>query len=155
MTDQASSNSLPIGFLLGRASRVMVLRIERVLHEHGHPIGIEHWIVLQQLSEGHLRSQSALIELLGRDKTAVARLLARMEEEGWIRREADAKDRRNKCIAITEKGRGLRDSVEPILKEVNRDVEEKLSPERLKASKALLEELFQQLKCELEHSSPL
>jgi MarR family transcriptional regulator for hemolysin len=154
MGEQEAGENAPLGFLLGRAARVMAIRIDRTLQEKGYAARLEHWVVLQQLTEGEMKGQGSFVELLGRDKTAVTRLMVQMEEEGWIRRHTDPKDRRNKCIGITENGLALHQELAPLIERIDRDVEEQLPPERLRGSKQLLEELFQRLKGELEHSEP-
>lgn len=153
MAQKEQITNAQLGFLLGRASRVMALRVDRAFHDEGYPIHLEHWIVLHNLSEERVHSQRALIELLGRDKTAVTRLLTQMEENDWIERQMDPEDRRSKRLSITRKGKALRDEIEPVITRVNRMVEQELPPGRLNESKTLLEEVFQILKNELEQPS--
>jgi DNA-binding MarR family transcriptional regulator len=54
-------------------------------------------------------TQSELADLLEVEKATLGRLLDRLEHKGWIRREADAADRRLRRVFLT-------DEVEPALK---------------------------------------
>lgn len=49
------------------------------------------------------------------DRAATARALQQLEEEGFVVREEDPKDRRRKRVRATEKARGLSDDVVAIL----------------------------------------
>ncbi len=55
-------------------------------------------------------SQSGLCEHTGMDKGAVARLAARLEEKGYLRRESDPRDGRIKRLIPLEPARAVRET---------------------------------------------
>ncbi|WP_019142808.1 MarR family winged helix-turn-helix transcriptional regulator [Noviherbaspirillum massiliense] len=61
--------------------------------------------VLSYLDRNPNISQAQLADLLGVTPIASARLLDRMEAGGWIARTADARDRRVRRLAMTDKAR--------------------------------------------------
>jgi DNA-binding MarR family transcriptional regulator len=65
--------------------------------------------VLTHLFRNDGITQSELADILEVEKPTLGRLLDRLEAKGWVRREADASDRRVKRLYLTEE-------VEPIMK---------------------------------------
>jgi len=58
------------------------------------------------------RKQQELADIIGIDKAAVTRALARLEQNGYVRRVADEYDRRVTRVYLTPKGRKLRPTLE-------------------------------------------
>ena len=91
---------------LGRS----LLAIEApILDAHG--ISMWAYIVLSRLSDQPLRGQAVLAEAIGADKTRLIDILDDLQDRGLIRREPDPADRRARLLALTAKGRRLRDQV--------------------------------------------
>jgi len=91
---------------LGRA----LLAIETpILETHG--VSMWAYIVLSRLSDRPLRGQAVLAEAIGADKTRLIDVLDDLQSRGLIRREPDPADRRARLLALTAKGRRLRDRV--------------------------------------------
>ena len=67
------------------------------------------WWVLNHLFRNNGMNQSDIADLLEIERATLGRLLDRREVKGWVRREADAGDRRAKRVFLT-------DEVEPALK---------------------------------------
>jgi len=65
--------------------------------------------VLNHLFRNDGMTQSDIADLLQVEKATLGRLLDRLEAKGWVRREADATDRRVKRVYLTEE-------VEPALR---------------------------------------
>jgi DNA-binding MarR family transcriptional regulator len=58
------------------------------------------------------RRQQELADLVGTDKAATTRALARLEKNGYIRRIPDPEDGRATRVQLTDKGRQLRPTLE-------------------------------------------
>ena len=43
------------------------------------------------------------------DKAQLARMLAQLQEQGWLDREPDARDRRVRCLSLSPQGQALFD----------------------------------------------
>jgi MarR family transcriptional regulator, transcriptional regulator for hemolysin len=95
------------GFILGDVARLMRTTFDRRVKALG--LTRSQWWVLNHLFRNDGVTQSELAEILEVRKATLGRLLDRMEQKGWIRRENHAGDRRAKRVFLT-------DEVEPALK---------------------------------------
>ena len=89
----------------------MVVRLSRALIEMERPIlaqhGVSMWgyIVLTALRAEPMRTQAALAEAVGADKTRIITVLDDLQDAGLISREPDPADRRVRLLALTAAGR--------------------------------------------------
>lgn len=95
------------GFLLNDVARLMRTTFDRRVKRLG--FTRSQWWVLNHLFRNDGVTQSELADILEVEKATLGRLLDRMEQKGWIRREGDAGDRRAKRVFLTEE-------VEPAIK---------------------------------------
>ncbi|MET7333600.1 MarR family transcriptional regulator [Nonomuraea sp. NPDC005650] len=80
-----------------------------VLAAHG--VSMWGYTVLGALDDGSVRTQAALAEAIGADKTRIIGTLDKLQTAGLITREPDPRDRRARILAITDEGREVRRSV--------------------------------------------
>ena len=113
------------GFILHDVSRLLRTTFDRRVKALG--FTRSQWWVLTHLFRNDGVTQSELADILEVKKATLGRLLDRMEQKGWIRREGHAGDRRAKRVFLTEE-------VEPAIKtmraaaaEVRRDALSRLS----------------------------
>ncbi|MEU4550008.1 MarR family winged helix-turn-helix transcriptional regulator [Nonomuraea dietziae] len=78
----------------------------RVLEEHD--ISMWGYVVLSALDDSPIRTQAALAEAIGADKTRIISTLDRLQAAGLISREPDPEDRRARLLSITQDGRSAR-----------------------------------------------
>jgi DNA-binding MarR family transcriptional regulator len=95
------------GFILNDVARLMRTTFDRRVKTLG--LTRSQWWVLNHLFRNDGATQSELADILEVEKATLGRLLDRMEQKGWIRRENHAEDRRAKRVFLT-------DEVEPALK---------------------------------------
>ena len=95
------------GFVLNDVARLLRTIFDRRVKSLG--LTRSQWWVLQYVFRNHGATQSELAEVLEIEKATLGRLLDRLVDKGWLRREADAGDRRAKRIYLTEE-------VEPAMK---------------------------------------
>ncbi|MBK8018189.1 MAG: MarR family transcriptional regulator [Betaproteobacteria bacterium] len=95
------------GFILNDVARLMRTTFDRRVRSLG--LTRSQWWVLNHLFRNDGTTQSELADILEIEKPTLGRLLDRLEQKGWIRREADSADRRAKRIFLTEE-------VEPAMK---------------------------------------
>ncbi len=88
---------------LGRALTAAELP---VLRRHG--LTMWGYVVLLALREEPVRTQAALAEAIGADKTRIIGVLDELQRDGLIRREPDPADRRARLLAITASGKTRR-----------------------------------------------
>ncbi|MFI9597621.1 MarR family winged helix-turn-helix transcriptional regulator [Nonomuraea sp. NPDC052265] len=80
-----------------------------VLAAHG--ISMWGYAVLTALADTAVRTQAALAEAIGADKTRIISTLDRLQDAGLITRDPDPRDRRARILAITAEGALLHRSV--------------------------------------------
>lgn len=95
------------GFILNDVARLMRTRFDRRVRSLG--FTRSQWWVLNHLFRYHGATQSELADVLEIEKATLGRLLDRMEQKRWVRRDADAADRRVRRVYLTEE-------VEPLIK---------------------------------------
>lgn len=94
-----------LGPLLQDASRKLWSRFEH--RTAGHGLSAAQWRLLGQLLREGPTTQSALAALLDVEPISVSRLIDRMEQGGWLRREPHPDDRRARIVQATEKARAI------------------------------------------------
>ena len=95
------------GFILNDVARLMRTTFDRRVKALG--LTRSQWWVLNHLFRNDGVTQSALADILEVEKATLGRLLDRMEQKGWVRREGHSVDRRAKRVFLTEE-------VEPAIK---------------------------------------
>ena len=95
------------GFILNDVARLMRTTFDRRVKALG--LTRSQWWVLNHLFRNDGVTQSELADILEVEKATLGRLLDRMEQKGWVRREGHSVDRRAKRVFLTEE-------VEPAIK---------------------------------------
>lgn len=119
MSTQGSPEIMTVGrmlFVMSRAlkKRIIGLADIKITHEQ---VGLLFALSLQ--SEEVIQNDMA--EVMGKDKSAILRIVDSLEEKELVRRVSDQKDRRKNYLIITKKGDRV---IELCLKTVNDFMEE-------------------------------
>ena len=91
-------------------ARKTVAAEQPVLAAHG--LSMWGYIVLSALDRSPIRTQAALAEAIGADKTRIIPTLDELQEQGHIERIPDPDDRRARLLEITESGRSIKYAVQ-------------------------------------------
>jgi DNA-binding MarR family transcriptional regulator len=81
-----------------------------ILEAHG--VTMWGYVVLLALDRSPMRTQAALAEAIGADKTRIIATLDDLQNSGFIERTPDPDDRRVRLLAITESGRAVKDAAQ-------------------------------------------
>lgn len=92
-----------LGPLLQDASRKLWTRFEH--RTAGHGLSAAQWRLLGLLLRNGPSTQTALAAQLEVEPISVSRLIDRMEQGGWLRREPHPDDRRARIVQATDKAR--------------------------------------------------
>jgi DNA-binding MarR family transcriptional regulator len=92
--------------MLARLTRQAAAAERPVLAAHG--LSMWGYIVLSALDSSPIRTQAALAEAIGADKTRIISTLDELQEHGYIERVPDPDDRRARLLAITKAGRSIK-----------------------------------------------
>src|SRR4051794_30296908 len=96
--------------MLAPLVRDMMAAEQPILDAHG--VTMWGYVVLLALDRASMRTQAALAEAIGADKTRIIRTLDELQEAGHIERRPDPDDRRVRLLAITDSGRAVKDAVQ-------------------------------------------
>jgi DNA-binding MarR family transcriptional regulator len=81
-----------------------------VLESHG--LSMWGYSVLLALDRSAIRTQAALAEAIGADKTRIIAILDELQQNGLIERVADPEDRRARLLAISKEGRRVKEATQ-------------------------------------------
>jgi DNA-binding MarR family transcriptional regulator len=96
--------------MLAPLIRELIAAERPVLDEHG--LSMWGYSVLVALDQSPVRTQAALAEAIGADKTRIIPFLDELQEQGYIERRPDPDDRRVRLLAVTDAGRKVKDAVQ-------------------------------------------
>lgn len=109
---------VPLGRALTRAE-------EPILRDHG--LTMWAYVVLTALRENETRTQAALADRIGADKTRLIPVLDDLQARGLIERRPDPADRRVRLLTITAEGRKLATATQNAIQRNEEPVLAKLS----------------------------
>lgn len=100
-------------------ARALVAAEEPVLRAH--QVSMWGYVVLNALAEQPVRTQAALAQSIGADKSRIIGVLDELQERGLIQRRPDPADRRVHLLSLTEAGSRLRASVQEAIQRQEED----------------------------------
>jgi DNA-binding MarR family transcriptional regulator len=107
-------------------ARALVAAEEPILRAH--EISMWGYIVLTALAEQPVRTQAALAQAIGADKSRIIADLEELQERGLIQRQSDAADRRVHLLSLTPEGRRVRESVQSAIRRREEEILDLLPP---------------------------
>ncbi|MGL5816274.1 MAG: MarR family winged helix-turn-helix transcriptional regulator [Phycicoccus sp.] len=103
----ATSPRPDLAAMLGPVGRALMVMERPILEANG--LSMWGYAVLLALGEEPVRTQAAVAEMIGADKTRIIADLDALQDAGMITREPDPHDRRVRMVSITARGRRTRD----------------------------------------------
>lgn len=138
MSSYLDTRESSLGYLTSTAARLLGNRITRHFDQAGIDLTGEQWSLLIRLWDKDGQTQQALAASLLMEKSSVSRLLDGLERRGWIRREQDSEDARQKRIMLTEQGIAVQDKTIGIAQDVLQKAQELLSQDEKEMLRNLL-----------------
>jgi MarR family transcriptional regulator for hemolysin len=132
---------------IGYWAFVVFRDFERALNEELAPHGItlRQSQVLGWLALRRELTQAQLAELMSLEPPTLVRILDRMERDGWIRRHADAGDRRKKLIRPTPQVKPVWERVRQRIMRVRTRAAQGISPKKLELAREVLTAVHENL----------
>jgi DNA-binding MarR family transcriptional regulator len=90
-------------------------------------------------------NQQVIADITLRDKSAMTYLVDNLMKRKMIRREEDAKDRRNKLIFLTPEGRQLQETLQPWVSEMYDKATANMDADTLIKGKDMIEQMIRNL----------
>ncbi|MGH3158811.1 MAG: MarR family winged helix-turn-helix transcriptional regulator [Streptosporangiaceae bacterium] len=112
----------------------MVVPLARVLMAAERPVLDAHdlpmwgYVVLLALTGRPVRTQAALAQAIGADKTRIIGVLDELQDRGLIERRPDPEDRRAHLLSVTPRGVRLREAVQAEIQRQEEALLERLAP---------------------------
>lgn len=133
-----------LGSLLQDASRKFWTRFEQ--RTAGYGLSAAQWRLLGQLLREGPTTQTALASLLEVEPISVSRLIDRMEQGGWLRREPHPDDRRARIVQATEKARAIAPDARQIVEALYDEALDGLSDSERRVFQSALLRIIENLK---------
>jgi DNA-binding MarR family transcriptional regulator len=109
-----------LGAMVMRLARRLIAMEEPILERHG--VAMWAYIVLTALRDGPTRTQAALAQSIGADKTRLIPVLDDLQRRGLIEREPDPADRRVRLLGLTEHGREVQRAIQAEIRAAEDDL---------------------------------
>jgi len=106
-----------------------------------HEVSMWGYSVLTALDDTPVRTQAALAEAIGADKSRIIGTLDELQQAGLIERTPDPADRRVRLLSITPEGRRVRRAVRKQIQAQEVSILDTLAPADRKAFLRILQEL--------------
>ncbi len=106
-----------------------------------HEVSMWGYSVLTALDDTPVRTQAALAEAIGADKSRIIGTLDELQQSGLIERTPDPADRRVRLLSITPQGRRVRRTVRKEIQAQEEQVLTALAPADRKTFVRILQEL--------------
>lgn len=104
--------------LLGRVWALHALQLDQAFRAAQLELTADQYRLLHLLWLRNGAHQEYYARKLGRDRSAITRMLQLLEQKGWIERIADETDQRARKVQLTEAGQQLQSGVEAVANEV-------------------------------------
>jgi DNA-binding MarR family transcriptional regulator len=101
-----------VGYLISDAARLMRTVFDRRVRALG--LTRVQWLALTRLHRRPGLSQSEVADLMEIEKPTAGRLIDRLEENGWVERRPDARDRRINRIYLTDHAETVHAAIWPL-----------------------------------------
>jgi DNA-binding MarR family transcriptional regulator len=128
-------------YLIQRTARLLRVLFLKVVDTSETGITPEMWLVLSRLLARDGQSQTEIGEALFRDRPNTSRILAGLEQRGFVVRESDPDDRRRARVKITPTGREFVVERAPRAIEVRDRLYEGIGKKQLKALRGTIREI--------------
>jgi DNA-binding MarR family transcriptional regulator len=118
-------------FLLARVGITVKMRMLEELEQAG--CGVYDYGVLAVLGEGAQKTQAAIADALGVDRSQLVHVLDALEENGLVERKRDPNDRRRHAVSMTAEGKRQLVKLRSAVREIERSFLDPLDEETREA----------------------
>lgn len=125
-------------WLIQRASRTLRVLFLRMMEERSGGVTPEMWLVLSRLYARDGQYQTQIADSTFRDRPNTSRILAGLEERGYVQKQRDPEDRRRTRIHLTEHGEAFVREMAPLAARTRDGLYEGLSDDELRMLRRVL-----------------
>ena len=143
-------HSNDVGYLIGKATRLMRRNIGKLLWDTG--ITFPQMMVINYLymnqkykKDNFLNTPAMIAKHLDYDRPTVTGILTRLDKQGWVTREENIEDKRSQIINLAEKSNELMKKFHLILDDLNKDILKGFQESEIKSLKTNLTKIIDNL----------
>ena len=140
-----------IGPWLGKTIKIVDYFLQESFKENKLDLSKEQMIVLKKLHDQDGLNQNELAFLTLRNKSSLTRLLSKMENKKYIKRERSVDDKRINWVYITALGREVFSKSRPIIVNLIREMENGISQKEKKQMIDVLKKIQKNFNSKIEH----
>jgi MarR family transcriptional regulator, transcriptional regulator for hemolysin len=133
-------------YQLYRCGRLLRYYLQRFLDVGDESFTPEQYFLLYRLNATNGLTQRELADRVLNDHPNITRLIDKLENKGYVRREAGENDRRSFSITITEKGKKLSGRMAPVVARERERLLKGISPEEIRLVQSVLKKLESNMK---------
>jgi DNA-binding MarR family transcriptional regulator len=132
-------------FLLDRTARKVKQYAQQQFKSGDFDVTVDQWLVMKNLSENDLLSQTELANLVFKDHPTLTRIIDLLCKKGYVERMPHPQDRRSFQLQLTETGVSKVTSLRPAIHHIREKAWENLSPTDFDEFKRILDTIYQNL----------
>ncbi|HXH64711.1 MAG TPA: MarR family transcriptional regulator [Mariprofundaceae bacterium] len=118
-----------LGFMINDVARLLRRRFDREAQALG--LTRAQWSVLFHLHRNEGVTQACLAQLMDIQPITLARLIDRLEADGWAERRTHPTDRRARCLYLTDKAYPVLDAMQGISSRIRAEAVAGLPPDEV------------------------
>jgi DNA-binding MarR family transcriptional regulator len=132
-------------FLLDRTARKVKQYAQQQFKTGEFDVTVDQWLVLKNLSENELLSQTELANLVFKDNPTLTRIIDLLCKKGYVERLPHPQDRRSFQLHLTESGLDKVSELRPKILEIREKAWENLTARDFEEFKRILDTIYQNL----------
>ena len=132
-------------FLLDRTARKVKQYAQHQFKTGEFDVTVDQWLVLKNLSENELLSQTELANLVFKDHPTLTRIIDLLCKKGYVERVPHPQDRRSFQLHLTDSGLEKVSELKPKILEIREKAWENLTPKDFDEFKRILDTIYQNL----------
>lgn len=132
-------------FLLDRTARKVKQYAQHQFKTGEFDVTVDQWLVLKNLSENELLSQTELANLVFKDHPTLTRIIDLLCKKGYVERVPHPQDRRSFQLHLTDSGLEKVSELKPKILEIREKAWENLTPKDFEEFKRILDTIYQNL----------
>lgn len=144
MEDSFKTNK-NFGFLTNRVGRLLRKTANHIADHKNISIPTHELGILSDLQKKEGVLQQELAESLIRNKSSITKMLERLEQNDFIRKEDDPSDARCKRIYLTNRGKNMNKLLKNIIPDVHQIAFEGLSDKEMNVALEVLDKIYKNL----------
>jgi DNA-binding MarR family transcriptional regulator len=132
-------------FLLDRTARKVKQYAQHQFKSGEFDVTVDQWLVLKNLSENELLSQTELANLVFKDHPTLTRIIDLLCKKGYVERVPHPQDRRSFQLLLTESGVIKVSELRPKILEIREKAWENLTARDFEEFKRILDTIYKNL----------